>query len=448
MSIQFPDITDTIFFESGKTDKLLSDLEQQRAALEQLHADSVQKGIELSEVVSDLQLMEEKTLFFAEMIEKTQGVFVPPPKGEAEIGMLTIQKHVFGNLAKFSNIAGLLAAPLVVDIVFRAGTYVGKISKVGRVSRIMKHARYAKVMKFAKGAMVLAVAAEAASLIINMVASKQMNDQLRAELKDLKKKTAKGRKDYKVLEAGLADAKAQRDEMLAQAGVTTPEAYVRTINEALAQMGRQKASFDTARRMLQHEMPEEVILSMLDGLSDESLELIKTRLIAETLLAAGTSQADVAKQVGLDPGQIAEIAMVIDARNALVQGLGLEEVSESIGIGPGLLEDVDDMLDEALPEHWAKIEGDSGLGDLAAELLLALAALDALRVELKSKALLSSGTEIGAVCESLGLDRDAVVAWASDLPIAIEAARNQRAQGITDLTELAAANRLPLAAVT
>jgi hypothetical protein len=445
--LQNIDVTDTIFFEPGKTDKLLSDLEKQRTALEQLHADSVGKGIELSEVVSNLQLMEEKTFFFAEMVDKTQGVFVPPPKGVAEVGMLAIQKHVFGNLSRFSNVAGLLAAPLVVDIVFRAGTYAGKISKVGRVSRVMKHARYAKVMKFAKGAMVLAVAAEVASLVINMVASRQMNDQLRAELKDLRAKTAKGRKDYQTLVAGLADAKAQRDELLAQAGVSTPEEYVQTINEALAQMGRQKANFDTARRMLQHKMPDDVILSMLNGLSEEALALIKTRLQAESLLAAGQSQVDVAAQIGLDPEQVAEIALVVDARNALVRGLSVEEVADSMNIGPGLLEDVDDMLDEALPDNWAKIEGDGSLDSLAADMLLSEAALAALRTELKAKSLLHTGTGVGPVSESLGVDRDEVVGWASELPVAAEAARNQRTQGMTEPSELAAANRLPLAMV-
>ncbi len=447
MSIQFPDITDTIFFEPGKTDDLLADLERQRAALHQLHADSVQKGLELSEVVSDLQLMEEKTLFFAEMVDKTQGVFVPPPKGDAEVGMRAIQKHVFGNLSKFSNVAGLLAAPLVIDIVFRAGRYVGAVGKTGRVARVMSHARYAKVLKFAKGAMVLAVAAEAASFIINMVASKKMNDQLRSELKDLRSKAAKGAKDYRTLEAGLADAMAQRDGLLAQAGVATPEEYVRTINEALAQMGGRKAVFDTARRMLQHGLPEETILSMVDGLDIEALALIGNRLRAETMLAAGAVQGDVAAQLGLDEGQVAEIALVIGAREALVRGQSVEAVGESLDIGPGLLEDVDDMLDAALPDHWAKIEGDEPLSALASTLLLRVQALDALRAELKGKARLAAGEDIGAIGEALGVAREIVVSWASALPVALEFVRTQRVGGVTDPAELAAANRLPLALV-
>lgn len=448
MSIQFPDITDTIFFEGGKTDKLLADLEKQRNALMNLHADSVEKGVELSTVVSDLQLMEEKTLFFAEMVDKTQGVFVPPAKGDTEIGMLAIKKHVFGNLSKFSNIAGLLAVPLVIDIVFKTNAYFSKIGKVGRVAKVMKHTRYLKVMKFAKGALVLAVAAEVALLVINMVASKQMNDQLRAELKELSKKTAKGKKDYKGLMAGLADATAQRDEMLAQAGVSTPEEYVRTINEGLAQMGRQKANFDTARRMIQHKMPDDMILSMLDGMSKEALDLIKTRLKAEILLAAGKPREEVVTQVGLDLDQVSEIALVIQARNALVRGMTLEQVAESIEIGPGLLDDTDDMLDEVLPDHWAEIESTESLTELAGKLLIAEAALNDLRKELKGKSLLSSGTDIGAVSESLGIAREMVVSWASVLPLGLEAARNLRAQGVDDPAELAAANRLPLAVLS
>ncbi len=447
MSIQFPDISDTIFFEPGKTDQLLHDLEVQRSALQTLHADSVQKGIALSEVVSDLQLMEEKTRFFAQMVDKTQGVFVPPPMGEAEIGMLAIQQLVFGNLSKFSNIAGLLAAPLVVDVVFRAGLHVGRISKVGRVSRMMSHARYAKVMKFAKGAVVLAVAAEAAGMIIGMVASKQMNDQLRAELADLRKKTAKGRKDFKQLEAGLADAKAQRDEMLAQAGVATSEEYVRTINEALAQMGRQKANFDTARRMVQHQMPDAVILSMLDGMTDAALTMIKRRLQAEQSLAAGADPSQVAVQMGLSPEQVAEIAVVIAGRDALVRGAGLEEVAATIAIGPGLLDDIDDMLDEALPDHWPEIEASTPLDELAAKLLLSEAALLDLRCELQGKTQIAAGGDVGEIAAALGAPRDTVVRWASALPLATEAARTQRAQGITDPADLAAANRLPLALV-
>ena len=350
MSIRFPDITDTIFFEPGKTDQLMADLERQRFALEQLHADSVQKGIALSEVVSDLQLMEEKTLFFAEMVDKTQGVFVPPPKGDAEVSMLALQTHVFGRMSGAAMVMGLLATPLVVDVVFRAGRYAGAIGKTGRVSRMMSHARYAKVMKFAGGAMALAAAVEVASFVMNMVASKQMNDQLRAELADLRAKTAKGRKDYQALEAGLADAVAQRDDLLAQAGAKTPEDYVRTINEALARMGARKAGFDTARRMLQHGMPQDMILAMVDGLDPEALGLIATRLQAETRLAAGDAEADVATDLGLDAGQIAEVALTIAARDALVRGDGVDAVAERIPIGPGQLDDIDDALDAALPD--------------------------------------------------------------------------------------------------
>lgn len=351
MSIEFPDLSNTIFFELGKTDALLSALEDQRTALETLHADSVKMGIELSEVVSDLQLMEEKTVFFAEMVDKTQGVFVPPLKGNAEIGMRAIQKYVFGNIDKFSTAAGLLAAPIVLDIAFSVGKHFGAIGKYGRVSHMMKGAKYAKVMKFAKGAAVLAFAAEAAGPVINLVSSKQMNDQLRTELAELQKKTAKGRKDFQLLEAGLADAKAQRDEMLAQAGVQTSEDYVRVINEGLARLGSQKANFDTARRMIQKKLPEDMILSMIDGMTAEILGVIKLRLQAEIMLAAGATRADVAATLGLDADQVAEIALVVETRNALVRGLTLEQVAETIGIGPGLLEDVDDMLDEALPDH-------------------------------------------------------------------------------------------------
>jgi hypothetical protein len=125
----------------------------------------------------------------------------------------------------------------------------------------------------------------------------------------------------------------------------------------------------------------------------------------------------------------------------------VEAVGESLDIGPGLLEDVDDMLDAALPDHWAKVEGDEPLSALASTLLLPVQALDALRAELTGKARLAAGEDIGAIGEALGVAREIVVSWASALPVALESVRTQRLGGVTDPAELAAANRLPLALV-
>lgn len=447
MSIKFPDITDTIFFEPGKTDDLMAELDRQRDEMRALHAQSVEKGLELSEVVAHLQLMEEKTVFFAEMVEKTEGVFVPPKKGEGEVGMSHIQTLVFDNMSKFSNLTALLGAPIMIDLMFRAGLGTGFVSTTGRVSRVMKGGKYLKVMKFAKGALALTVAVELAGFVMNMIASKEMNEKLRVELGKLEKEAAKGRKQHAQLVAGLADAKKQRDTMLAQAKVKTPEDYVRVINEGLAEMGRQKANFDTARRMLQHGMDTTMILSMLDNMAPETLDLIAMRLKAETMLAAGQPVVDVGAELGLSEDQMGEIAAVVDARDAIIRGDTPAEIADMLTISIGMLNDVDEALDDALPDLWSEIEGTGPLAPHAARLLARVPALEDLRAEIKGKALLSQNGPIGEVSAQTGASRKTVVEWASALPVAREEAMMLQAQGITDPEDVAAATRLPLALV-
>lgn len=455
MALDLPDIkvpnfsrafSKTIFSEPGKTDALMQDLNEARGELAELHADSVQKGLELSSVVADLQLMEEKTAFFAEMVEKTQGVFVPPPEGDAEKGINTLRAHVFGPLDTAASVISLLALPVVVQFVFVVGQKTKFISKTGRVAKMMKQTRFLKVMKFAKGALVLALAVEAVEVILKIMSSKKMNDALRSELRNLDAKVVKGNRDYKALKAGLADARAQRDQMLADVGADTPEDYVRAVNEGLAQLGRQKANFDTCRRMLVHGMPDDMILDMVEGVTKEALADLKTRLDAETRVAAGKTPAVVAGELGLDTTQIDQIVRVVDTRDALVRGDTKEEILEDIGIGPGLLDDADDMLDEALPKHWADIDGNAPLDALAAKLVLRLPALESLRRELQGKRRILAGEDIGVISEAMSQPREDVVSWASALPLVQEAARAMAQSGEDDPASLAAANRLPLQA--
>ncbi|SFR15701.1 hypothetical protein [Poseidonocella sedimentorum] len=441
------DFSETIFFEPGKTRELTAAIDAQREELLTLRDRFDARGRELSAIIADLKLMEEKTRFFAEMVEKTTGVFAPPLPGDGEKALATINRYVLGPADQMGMLLGLMGMPFVLDLTFAGGRYLNIAKEGGKVARMMKSTKYLKVMKVAKASLYLAAAVELTGYIIKLASAREINDQLRPELDKLRDTVAKARRDYAMLVAATQEAGAQRDAMLAEAGVATPEAYVGAINQGLADLGRRKAQFDTARRMLRHDMPPELILTMIEGLTAEALEQIRLRLAAEVRLAAGAGTGDVAAKLGLAPEQAEMIARTVDARDALIRGGSEEDIIGATGLGPGALDDLDDALDEALPALWAQIEGAGPLEPIAEMLILRVTALEDLRRELTAKSMIARGSGTGEIGETLGLPREVVVGWASALPLAREEAHQSRAEGLSDAATLAAATRLPLALV-
>ena len=71
------------------------------------------------------------------MIDKTQGVFVPPPAGEGEVALNVLEEHVFSKTRAASTFAALLGMPIVLDAVLSVGQFSKVISKTGRTARYL-----------------------------------------------------------------------------------------------------------------------------------------------------------------------------------------------------------------------------------------------------------------------------------------------------------------------
>lgn len=432
--------------ESWKTGDLTAELQDMKAKIDEQGQVYSALYNDYREVVGDLDLMEAKLAFVGGLMRQQLDLTLPDTS-DAEEDAMAILFSESSPLGVAKNILWLTTAPMAISMVANFAVYTNLASKTGKVAKFAKASKAFKIVRFAKFAGPVALALELAFMVWNEAQAHIVNDDLREAINEARAASKQAGREVNKLRAAFASAKNQRRDLLAEADVGTVPAYVEKLNLAIVDLGRQKVAMSVGRKMLRAGLEHAVILSLVDGMSEDLLASIATRLKAEVLIAGGSSPAEVATETGLDDTQVAQIARVIDARDAYVRGLDEATLLEEIGVAQGTYDEIEETLDPKLSESWGEIEGDLALDTLANALILRTAALQDLRIELAVKTQLAGGATVGDLATQHGKSRDTIVAWSSALPVQREQAHLRKQGNDTDLADIAADCRLPLAMV-
>lgn len=434
--------------ESSKTDDLMAELNGLRTVLQDKQHQYDAEFIRYTNTANDLEVMEAKVRFLAELLQKNADLFLPPPPGEGETTLTLLNEKVFAKLALPKSLLWLATAPLVVEAVVAASVGLGAASKTGKLAKFAKGAKFLKVMKFAKVCGAIALAMELTDFIITQANAREINDDLRAQIRKLEDAVDEASAELDRLTSTTARICDIRDDMLREAGVDSPRAFADQLNQGLADLGAQKARLETARRMLEAGLPKDTVMELVGDIDAALLEELAARLQVESELASGQTVMQVSAAHGLAQIQVDHVARSIAARDALLRGEDEDTILETTGVAPATLEELDDRLDLQLRKSWALIDGTDPLTDLAATLQASAAALGDLRQELAIKARLAAGADATTLAAEAGLAAERVSRWADALSDDCAQAATLTGAGGLPPAAAAAACRLPLALVS
>ncbi len=432
--------------ESFKTDDLLADLNIKKAEIDAHSRLYTETYDAYREIVGDLDLMEAKLAFVGGLMRQQMDL-VLPETGDVEKDALAILFAETSPVGVVKNILWLTTAPMAASMVANFAVYMNMASGTGKVAKFAKASKAFKLVRFAKFTGPVALALEAVMLVWNEAQARIVNDDLRAVIAEANAASKQAGREVEKLEAAKASAFNQRRDLLAEAGVGTVPAYVEKLNLAIVDLGRQKVAMSVGRKMLRAGLEHSVILTLVDGMTEDLLSSIAARLKAEVLIAGGSTLPRVATETDLTEAQVSEISTVVNARDAYVRGMEEEAILEQIGIPQGTYDEIEEMLDPKLSDSWEEIEGDLALDTLANALILRADALHDLRAELEAKTQLAAGADIGDLAAQHGKERNEIAAWASALPLQREHARTLKQVKDADLSDIASECRLPLAMV-
>ncbi|MEM8790981.1 MAG: hypothetical protein AAGE80_05155 [Pseudomonadota bacterium] len=445
-------MADSEFFltQPFKTDDLKAQVVSLRDDL--VEKDGICKDLKLQlEIIgADLKLMEEKTDFLQSMLERTFAVFTPPPVSAEENAFDFLTEIVYSKLSLAEQASGVVGGVAYLAGRLGPGTLrmIGKIPKLGGAARLSKAATFGKVAKLGKRVLVLSAAIFVVEGIIKLVSAKEINRALRKSRDDLLGNIREADAVVAEYREAIAEATKLRDTLLVDAGAADVQAYVRVLNESIADVGRQKAYVSMARKMLRKGMPGEMILQFVDGMTEETLADIAQRLEIEKAIIGGEAGDAIAQRLSLTAEQVATVLTIVEVREALIRGIAPQEVMERRGIPQWVLDTEIEFLEEELPPAQPAIEGDGDLAATAAALLVRAECLADLRMELAAKAKMQGGVAPDAVAAELGLPATTIAAWYADLVEDREEVAARAADGGRfEPADLAAELRLPLSVV-
>jgi len=429
----------------------------------------------LLDIERELETMEAKTKFIVTVIRKTAVLFTPPPPDEKEIAYdhaeelayskLQLLEGLTGGVGGAAFLAGRLG-PGTLKLTTKLGRLAlgGKAagaSKLGSASATLKLARGAKVanagklttsmkfMKFGKGAMGLSAAIMVLEIGMKLSSAGEINEHLKREKKSVDAMIKTAEEELRHYDATIARGTTLQRELFDDAGVADISGYLRYLNEAIADLGEQKARFSMVRNIVLRGLDAAFAMSFIKGLDEAEFNDIAKRVEAERRLAAGEPAPAVASSLGLDPAQLVEISKIVSIRNALVEGGQHADVAAEFDVPDDVVEAQADMLAETLDDWWPALESDGPLGDVARTLVVSIGSLDALRGELRAKRRLDAGDGADDIAQTAGVSLDVVKGWASALAAGkIDAARAAAKRAPKEVMIIAAAHRLPSALVT
>ena len=224
---------------------------------------------------------------------------------------------------------------------------------------------------------------------------------------------------------------------------------MRYLNEAIADLGKNKANFAMARRMFLRRMEKDLILAVVEGLEADALDDIAKRLEAERGLAVGDVSTNIAQDLSLSEKQLEPIENLIAARNALIKGGEHSDIANAFEMPISIIKNEAEQLSETLDDIWPSLEGTAPLDDAAQLLIVSVSALDYMRHELKAKMRLDAGEAADQIAAAAGVSLETVKGWASSLAAAkIDADAMSEEEKAGNIMTIAAVYRLPSALIT
>lgn len=476
------DFDNMFFAQPFQTDDLKARLEALREDMRNLQGDFQDKENALLDLARELETMEAKTDFVIAVMRETASLFTPPPPEGLEVaydgakalaydrmqlieglvggagGALYLMGKLGPGSVKLAAKLGQIAASTSAAAPAAAGAGLGasggasrglgagsSSTKFVRGARAAKTAKLSKAMKFTKvgkGMMGVSAVIMAVEIGMKLSSAKEINEHLRREQKTIERHIKIARAELKKFDSAIAERRALQKDLFDDAGVHDVSAYVRYLNESIADIGRRKAHFSMARRMLKLGLAKAMVLATIDDLDEAGLDDIARRLDAETRLAAGETVEATAQALGLDLSQVEGVYAQVLARGALIEGAGVGETAFAFGLSEDVVEGERESLLDEIDDVWAAIEGAGPLDAAAAALTAPVESLAALRRELAAKSKLEAGQAASALAAEYDLSLDVIKAWAGDLAEARIDAGERIKSGAKPL-EVAAALRLP-----
>ena len=469
------DFDEFFLTRSWATNDLKMELDKVRGELLAMKDQFDEKENALLDVDRELETMEAKTEFIVTVIQQTSSLFTPPPPDKKETAYLNAEDLAYSKLHLLESLTGGVGGaayllgklgPVSIKLTSKLGQLAlgakaantGKLGaassslKLTKVTRAAKAGKLTKAMKFTKfGKGMMGVSAAIMVLEIGMKLSTagEINDHLKSEKKTINKQIENANKELKNYDAAIAERRALQKSLFDDSGASDVTGYVRYLNEAIADLGKNKANFSMARRMLLRGMEKDLIVAVVEGLETDALDDIAKRLEAEQRIAAGDAPADILRDLGLETEQLEPIENIVAVRNALIEGKAQNEIVETFDIPVSVVENEAGRIDDALDDIWSTLEGNGPLNDAAQSLIVSVSALDYMRRELKAKIKLDAGEAADQIAAAAGVSLDVVKDWASALATAkIDAGAMSEEEKARDVMNIAAAHRLPSMLIT
>ena len=460
---------------SWATNDLKAELDIERGKLLAMKDQFDQKQNALMDIERELETMEAKTEFIVTVVQQTSSLFTPPPVDEKETAYLNAEDLAYSKLHLLEALTGGVGGtafllgklgPAALKMTTKLGhlalgTKTAGTAKLGaassslkltKVTRAAKAGKLTKAMKFAKvgkGMMGVSAAIMALEIGMKLASAAEINNHLKSEKKTINKQINTANKELLIYDEAIAERYALQNDLFKDAGVEDIAGYLRYLNEAIADLGKNKANFSMARRMLLRGMDKTLVCAVVDGLEPDALDDIAVRLEAEQRLAAGDHPDTTAEALNLTAQQLEPIENTIAVRNALIEGREAHDIADTFETPLSVVENEADQLTQTLDDIWPALEGEQPLDDAARMLIVSVDALEYMRRELKAKVKIEAGEKADTIADAAGVSLDIVKNWASALAAAkIDAsAISDKDPSTEDLMMIAAAHRLPSALV-
>lgn len=419
---------------SFKTDDLKNELDVLRDSLVAKQGEFNNVYVELQATEGHLSNMEEKVSYVVAQLEQIKALTTPPPPSGAEIASDALDQYFTDPI--FLASAGLAIGGVALVGLGGLAGLAGKLGKIAKgapkvtaATKATKLTKATKIMKLGKGAVVLSGAIAIVDLVVNTASAQGINKELNKNKATLSKNINDANDFIADAKQARNDAKAHLMGLLKDAEVDhliveTEEgllnfdpaisAYLRQMNMAIAELGKQKASLRMMRKMILAGM-DSATAAGIAGMDPAVADSLAKRVTVERMLVAGNSAIEAARKHDLAPEQVGAIANVVRARADVIAGEMPETVSEAFDVPLAIvLEEVAETMPLLVP-HWDAIEGTADLTVVADAVVVPASGLERLRNELASKLLLASGGDISAIAKSAERSIEEVNDWNLDL---------------------------------
>lgn len=443
--------TDTFFLTAAfHTDALKEQVEELKEELEKLEGQYVQAHTDYINVMADLQKMEEKANFARSQLEKNMAIFAPPAKDDVEKAFDELEHKVINPMSDASLYGG--AAATLVWAVGAGGKALkmrklAKFQTMSELAKAKKTARWTKVAKFGKASGALAGVVFLVETGLRMRSASEINAHFKQKAGEMRTQLATAEGEVADLQGVVADATAMRDGALQESGFSTIDEYVRGLNESIAELGRQRGSLGSARRMLIGGMSVEDVEMIVPGLPPESLAALARKLAVERALLDGVAIDQVAANTGATVVQVKALERLQFARLALLDGADVDAVVASSGLSLGVVEGEDETLESDLRLAWSMLAKNMPPDAIAARCLFSVDTLSALEREHDAKEQLHAGKDAAQVASDFGVPTEITGRWRDQLDDALVKARVLIGGSgpVPRLNDIAADLRVPIA---